>query len=343
MFVNNLVLLDALYINNSGGKVLLDYLVQELEQSKINVFYLFDKRCINDYNYIPKDRKTYLKASLYNRYRFYKTNENRFFKVFCFGNIAPPIKLKSFVYTYFHQRIFLKIPSSFSTKQKLIFKLKSYLFIYFLKNTDYILLQTESIKEEFLKKNGSMRSNKILVVPFYENMPNLYSSKKKNSFLYVSSGSSHKNHDLLLEAFKLFYDTHKLGTLTVTLGREYINLHEKIQNLNKLGYPIHNIGFVPKQKLANYYSKTEYVIYPSLSESFGLGILEGLETNCKIVGSDLPFLHAVCDPTLSFNPYSVSEIAECFRIAVKTETTESNQKVFNEIDKLISILKNEKL
>lgn len=36
-----MILFDSLYINNSGGKVLLDYLVEELENSGLNVFCKF--------------------------------------------------------------------------------------------------------------------------------------------------------------------------------------------------------------------------------------------------------------------------------------------------------------
>jgi hypothetical protein len=39
-----MILIDALYINNSGGKVLLDYLIEELEKTDKEVFYLLDER-----------------------------------------------------------------------------------------------------------------------------------------------------------------------------------------------------------------------------------------------------------------------------------------------------------
>lgn len=334
-----MILIDSVFINNGGGKILLNYLINEFENSKIDVFYLFDERCINEYDYIHTKKKVFLKPSIFERFKFYFKNKNRFEKILCFGNIAPPIRTNSIVYTYFHQRFYLKIPDSFSRKQNLLFKLKTLAFKYFLRNTDYLILQTESIKDEFLNKIESIESDKVLVVPFYETMNNLNLTKKKNSFLYVSSGSSHKNHELLLDAFKLFYDRYKVGELTITITKDYNSLFERIKNLNKLGYPIKNIGFVPKERLAFNYSIAEYIIYPSLSESFGLGVLEGLDTDCKIIGSNLPYLHAVCDPTLFFDPYSVSEIADCFRIAVKNETNKSKQKVFNEIDKLISLLK----
>lgn len=44
-----MLLLDSLYINNSGGKILLDYLVEILETHKIPTYYLFDERCKGDF------------------------------------------------------------------------------------------------------------------------------------------------------------------------------------------------------------------------------------------------------------------------------------------------------
>ncbi|MFD0931599.1 glycosyltransferase [Psychroflexus salinarum] len=305
----------------------------------MKVHYLLDERIRNNHSKIINNEVTYLNPSLLQRHNFYVKNRTSFSKVLCFGNLAPSLKLDVEVYTYFHQRIFLNVPESFSIKQSFNFKLKSYLFRYFLRNTNYILLQTESVKEELLKKINHIKSDKVLVVPFYQNMQNQNLKKIKNSFLYVSSGSPHKNHDLLLNAFKTFYDIHKKGVLTVTIDSMHTNLFEKVKNLIKMGYPIVNIGLVSRQELASYYSQAEYIIYPSLSESFGLGILEGLDTNCKIIGSNLPYLHAVCGPTMSFNPYSVSEIADCFAIAINNNMKKTRQKVFNEIDSLISLLK----
>ena len=37
-----MILIDALHINNSGGKILLDYLIKSIEKSNIEVFYLLD-------------------------------------------------------------------------------------------------------------------------------------------------------------------------------------------------------------------------------------------------------------------------------------------------------------
>ena len=48
-----MILIDAIYINTGGGKILLDYLIEELEKTDKQIFYLLDKR-IEKEKYIIK-------------------------------------------------------------------------------------------------------------------------------------------------------------------------------------------------------------------------------------------------------------------------------------------------
>ncbi len=89
-----MILIDALYINNGGGKVLLDYLISSLENQNKKVFYLLDKRVENCIPKISnKNKVLFLKASLYARRNFYITHRTHFSTVLCFGNLPPNIKL----------------------------------------------------------------------------------------------------------------------------------------------------------------------------------------------------------------------------------------------------------
>ena len=42
--MDKIILIDALHVNNGGGKVLLDYLIESIEKSNLQVFYLLDER-----------------------------------------------------------------------------------------------------------------------------------------------------------------------------------------------------------------------------------------------------------------------------------------------------------
>ena len=91
-----MILIDAVYINNGGGKVLLDYLMKFLEETNIEVYYLLDDRMSNNCISIKKSNRTkFLKANLFNRYVFYKKHRTNFSTILCFGNIPPSIKIES--------------------------------------------------------------------------------------------------------------------------------------------------------------------------------------------------------------------------------------------------------
>ena len=338
-----MILVDALYINNSGGKVLLDYLIEELEVSGLHVFYLLDDRVSSSAYNVKQGNIIYLKASLINRFNFYRENKDKFTKVFCFGNLPPLHKLNIPVYTYFHQKLFIDEPKELPLKQKIVFKVKVFVFRRLMRNTRYWIVQTEAVKKDFLNAFAKIDDEQVLVIPFYPQLtskPLLTVEREEKSFVYVSNGSPHKNHERLIKAFVEFFKVHKVGKLYLTIGTEFPILQTLIKNYREEGFPIINVGFLDRHALEKLYRTSEFLIFPSLSESFGLGLLEAMENGCKIIGANLDYTFAVCNPSLVFEPNSVHSITNAFIEAATKDVKLTEQLVFNEINKLIEILKN---
>ena len=105
------------------------------------------------------------------------------------------------------------------------------------------------------------------------------------------------------------------------------------------GVNIINHGIIPRKELILEYLDSKYLIYPSSNESFGLGLIEGIQLGVEIIASDLPFVHNVCDPLSVFNPFDVNSIVKSV-----LETKKNNcepftvLKIKNEIDKWISFI-----
>jgi len=333
-----MILIDALYINDSGGKILLDSLIKELENTDKKVYYLLDERLAH-INFDIKDSNTvtFLKAGLKNRNVFYKKNKDTFSTVLCFANLPPDIKLHCKVYVYFHQKLFLEIPSSYHLKTKVLLWLKRKVLIHFKNNTDEWIVQSR-IMAELLSQKIGINFNDIQIIPFYEVIKDETVEKEKFTYLYVSNGHQHKNHLKLIDAFCKFYDTHKTGKLILTIDKQFETLYNFIELKKQNGYPIINQGNVTRDHLAKIYSAAEYLIFPSLSESFGLGLLEAIDNNCKIIGADLPYTYAVCNPSLVFDPYEVDSIVDSLSLSLKNNVKESSSKVNNNINKLIELL-----
>lgn len=334
-----MILIDALYINNSGGKILLDYLIKNLEKQQLPIFYLLDQRVKGNIPTIKKENKVvYMKASLSSRKQFYKSHKDVFKKGICFGNLPPNFRISAEVYTYFHQQLYIKLPKDSSLKLKFSFFFKKLIFRSFQKNTDYWMVQTDLINSNFCREFG-VDKDIVLTLPFYPELHSIETFERKSyTYLYVSNVSAHKNHIRLINAFCLFYDEYQKGELILTVGEEKIELVSLIKEKIEKKYPIRNLGFIPRQQLAKVYQESEYLIYPSLAESFGLGLVEAIENGCKVIGADLPYTYAVCEPSLTFDPLDEQSIYKSLSLSLQQTVKPSITKVFNSIDEIVRLL-----
>lgn len=333
-----MILIDAVYINDSGGKILLEYLIKKLENTDKKIYYLLDVR-LSHINFHIKDSNTiiFLKSGLKNRNVFYKKNKDIFSTVLCFANLPPNIKLSCKVYVYFHQKLFLEIPSSYDLKTKTLLWLKRKVLIKLKNNADGWIVQSGTMAELLSKKIG-INLKKIFIIPFYEVIKDETVTKEKSTYLYVSNGHQHKNHLKLIDAFCKFYDKHKTGKLMLTIDRQFHTLFNYIELKRQNGYPIINYGNISRDALGKIYYAAEYLIFPSLSESFGLGLLEAIDNNCKIIGADLPYTYAVCNPSLVFDPDDVDSMVASLSLSLGNNIKDSVSKINNNINKLIELL-----
>ena len=297
-----LTLVDAIYINNSGGKVLLDYLINTIIEKKLSIFFYFLLDSRGEYNYLDEIDYEFLNSSERSRYQFYKGNQNRFSKVLCFGNVPPSMKLKANVYVYFHNVLLAESLKEYPLKNKLLKYLKRSFIRYFMKNVDEVFVQTSYVKELFKKKINN--KVKVSVLPFYS-LFEREKGKKTEEFVYVSNGNPHKNHSFLLDVWKELGELKLYPVLNLTITEDYQSLIERIDSLKVIGIKINNHGFT---SVSNLFAHSNYLIYPSLKESFGLGLVEAVHGELKVIGADLPYTYEVVKPSLRFNPKDVNSL-----------------------------------
>lgn len=319
----------------------MDYLIYELEKTDKKIIYLLDERVRGKIQSIKSENEViYRKAKLMERNKFYIKHRNTFRTVLCMSNLPPSIHLKATVYTYFHNPHFLQTAEGFSLVDNILFYLKRMVVNHYKNNTDFWMVQTNLIGEK-LSKKYNLNARRILELPFYEpiNPESRSIEKIKGQYIYVSLGLPYKNHKRLIEAFCEFYDKFKFGKLIVTLPNEYHEVLSVIQQKTQSGYPIENVGYVDRKKVQQLLLESEYHIYPSLTESLGLGILESIDCGCKVIGADLPYMHEVCEPSVVFDPFNVEAIAGALKQSVEKDLPLSKSKVKNQIKELLSLLK----
>lgn len=185
-------------------------------------------------------------------------------------------------------------------------------------NSQKIITPTKTIMEEIVKIFGKKFKNKIL--PIYEGVSYEFFHNKENQklkkdfsfpfFIYVGNFYPHKNLEMLIAAFKLLKNIEQ--KLILIGPDDYFKkiLLKKIID-QKLSKKI--IFFKPDSisDLIFFYKNAEALINPSISEGFGLPLIEAIYFNCPVIASNISvFKEILEDQYLSFDPYSSLSIKQ---------------------------------
>ena len=334
-----MLLIDSLYINNSGGLRLLEYLVSELQKRDVGFYLIADARCQGLFDTCKHVR--YMKASLWERKIFYRAKASRLSSVLCFGNLPAPIKLGVPIFTYFHNINLLTLAEAKSFKVKAISWLKREVFKHYKKNTDYWLVQSSNTSRE-LCKHLNESEDRVKLVPFYE-LPDGVSEIAKqphgDDYVFVAVDVPGKSHKELLEAWRILHKKGVDKTLHLTVQQDS-PLVEKIMAAQGEGVKVVNHGVIPFKEVFDLYKQSKSIIYPSHNESLGLGIVEAITAGCDVIGSDLPFLHSICKPSGVFDPYSAESIANAVMEYENGSAQKSELTIYNHIDELVNLIVN---
>jgi len=314
-----MILIDSYYINIGGGKVLLDYLINTLVKQNIKFNLIVDARnkkiiekCQNNSCFICENmfKRNYLLNKL--------TYKNKYHSVFLFNNIPPIIKLKPKVFCYF-QNVNLLDPG-----------LKFYYLALFKNNVDEWIFQTNKTKEFFKKKIDFKKGH---ILPFFDEFEKCKNNFTNKNFFYPTSDHPHKNNNILLKVFKEISQTNPDLKLFITLSAK-----------NREDFMIPNITFldqISKEKVSEMINKCNYIIHPSIKESFGLVLIEAANKNKIVIASALPYVTEVIEPSLTFKPDSKKSIFDAIIATQNKNIKSSKLKVKNKINQLIKLISNE--
>ena len=334
-----MILIDALFINKGGGAVLLEYLIEKIldHAEKDNFYFLldprFDKPAALTGNFIVIPNK------MSARIKFYKEQKSKFTKVFCFANTPPPVKLKVPAYTYFHNQKLLEAPKRKFTKMYFLQYLKYLVVKRYNNNTDYYIVQTPHMVEA-LTALGLKDNAHCLTIPFYDNRKyttgyKSFNERPKNEFVFISNPSPQKNYPKLLDAWEYLLGKGTKPTLHVTIDDTAPHFITRVNELNAKGARIVNHKYLDPREL---YFNCPYLIFPSIIESFGLPLIEAADSGMKILASDLPYVHDVVTPSLTFDPKNSISIAEAVIKALNSELPFPKVVTANEVDRLLAVL-----
>jgi glycosyltransferase involved in cell wall biosynthesis len=240
----------------------------------------------------------------------------------------PVLYKKPFVATVHDLTPLLFETGKASTKNPFLYKIKHFIFSQVLRsqitNAITIITPTQTVKEQILSYYPSIQQDKIAVT--YEGVDaNLLSEKADMStansvlndvkvngsgfFLYVGNFYPHKNVEMLLAAWK---SLPKEYTLVCAGPDDFFT--QKMKNIVTAEGLEENVYFktgLERAQLKGLYQSALALIHPSLSEGFGLPLVEAMHFQLPIIASDIPvFRELVQDSFTPFTPQSSSSCVD---------------------------------
>lgn len=321
--------IDARLYNQTGVGVylrnLLCYLELTIQEDWKIYVYLIKK----DYERVSFSHKNFIKRIADYRWHSFSEQIN-------FLSILNQDKLDLMHFTYFSYPILYNkkfistihdlTPLLFktgksSTKNPIVYSIKHYFLKLVLsqqiKNSQIIITPTNSVKNQLVKYYGFNINNKIKTI--YEginkemiNVKENYSLGKEfgdKFFIYVGNFYPHKNIVNLVKAFSKIKNEYRL----ILLGPDDYFSKQIVQLINQLNMNKKIILFNNARinDLIYFYKHAQALIHPSISEGFGLPIVEAMHFNLPIIASNIDVFKEILDKQyVSFDPMNVNDIKD---------------------------------
>jgi glycosyltransferase involved in cell wall biosynthesis len=131
--------------------------------------------------------------------------------------------------------------------------------------------------------------------------------RDKYDFVYISSDHKHKNNARLIDAWRRL-DCRRLRLTLIIPGGERLKIkYENVPNLTIIS------DFVENEYILKTLRNVDYLIYPSITESFGLPLLEANIVKTPIIAARRDYVWEVCEPIDTFDPLDVTSIMSSVR------------------------------
>ena len=340
-----MLIIDAIYIHESGAKSLLEYFIEQLSKKRNDFKILFDARFTSPIiNQLSPNQYQFVAASEKHRKKVYQSLDDQTIAIFCFANVPPPIPIQKIpVFIYFHNVLLLSNlfdNNQYSIIGKLVLKVKVTYIQLKNKPSYQWIVQSERIKQA-VSNRITVNTKNIHVLPFYRDAVSIEEKYHHiDKFIFVADGVPQKNHTILLQAWEYLYDTYQITPeLHLTIPTRFTELNAAVKLLKLKGIKIINHGVINKADLKLLYEQCGYLIFPSLRESFGLPLIEAVQSGCGVLAADLPYVYDVIQPSAVFNPTDAISIADLVaQVTTKSDLIPANILIQNRVQELISLL-----
>ncbi|MEP6960786.1 MAG: glycosyltransferase family 1 protein [Acidobacteriota bacterium] len=201
--------------------------------------------------------------------------------------------------TVFHDLQHLRHPEYFGFAELLALRLLLWISVH---RSRKLIAVSETTRRDLVKFYGieDRRVETILhgVNPAFFELEHIDSDP---FLLCVAANRKHKNLGRLIRAFAAFRGDQRL-IIAGLRGPDSESLEKLIQELG-LTESVELTGWIPEERLLDYYGRAHAVVYPSMFEGFGMPVLEALACGLPTACSDISPLREVGgDAVLYFDP-----------------------------------------
>jgi len=319
----------------SVGSAIFKMLPQIAPQHRFYITYPDDERynIINEVKELPNVVLKKFTSNSYISRLIFEKEISRFFENegvdWCWwlgnmGGIFPKIMRQSLL---LHNAYYFNYPhKNYGFSPLTTTSLKVFLQKILVKRTVYhcstFYVQTLTLKRRFLETYSisekkvhlcppSINFNqwKTLAIQKNERLSVLLDDKNAFKLLYVSAGNTHKNHLRVIEMFNKFYkELDGVGCYFTIDNHDNNRLVKEVYDRG-LTEKIKFLGAVPFTQTPFFYMNCNANFFPSLLETVGLGLLEGMYWGLPTIASDIDFAHEVCgDAACFFDPFSIESM-----------------------------------
>ncbi len=186
------------------------------------------------------------------------------------------------------------------------------------KKASSIITVSESVKQD-IQNYLKVAEEKIVVTyegidPVFEKMTPIPSPVTYDYFLYVGNVYPHKQAEFLLESYANFLNIQRSKGIKnipklIFVGKNdffYEKLHHLVDERSLSEYIVFR-DRVTDAELCGLYQHAIALVFPSLSEGFGLPSLEALSQHCQLLVSDIPVFHELLENKANYIKHNLND------------------------------------
>jgi glycosyltransferase involved in cell wall biosynthesis len=239
--------------------------------------------------------------------------------VLCFGNLPPLYALDAQVCLFLQNRYLCDaIPlSGFPWSVRARIAIERFLVRRLVHHAGILIVQTPSMQECARVALGV----EAALAPFVEGATRLAPRTGKSptapalpkKLIYVASGEPHKNHRILLQAWRLLAREGITAELHLTLEAGEFARSLAAVCAEADWRQVVNHGEVNGGAVSTLYAGMDALIYASTLEAFGLPLIEAKLAGLPVIAPELDYVRDVVVPDQTFDPGSPRSIARAVK------------------------------